>query len=93
MAQNVTIAGASYTGVPAIDVALTSGGKARFVDTSDATATSAKILAGSTAYVKGSKITGTYSPEIVEATWNMYSNTKWNAMSNKKWLYGMVTIK
>lgn len=32
MAKNVTIAGASYSGVPAIDVPQTGGGSARFYD-------------------------------------------------------------
>ena len=35
MAQNVTIAGASYTGVPAINVPKTGGGTAVFLDGSD----------------------------------------------------------
>ena len=58
MAQNVTIAGASYSDVPAIDVPKTGGGTASFVDTSDADATAGDIALGKTAYVNGSKITG-----------------------------------
>lgn len=34
MAQNIKIAGASYSGVPAIDVPKTYGGTARFYDVS-----------------------------------------------------------
>ena len=61
MAQNVTIAGASYTAVPSITVPKTGGGTASFVDTTDADATAADIISGKTAYVNGVKLTGTGS--------------------------------
>lgn len=61
MAQNVTIAGASYPSVPSIVVPKTGGGSAVFVDSSDADATAADILTGKTAYVGGVKLTGTGS--------------------------------
>ena len=59
MGQNVTIAGASYPDVPALDVPKTGGGTARFVDTADDTVTPATLKSGVTAHdASGAKITG-----------------------------------
>ena len=59
MAQNVTIAGAAYSDVPAINVPKTGGGTAEFVDTTDANAAAADIAKGKVAYVDGAKVIGT----------------------------------
>lgn len=59
MAQNITIANAQYNDVPAISIPLQGGGSASFVDTTDADAVAEDIISGKTAYVNGTKITGT----------------------------------
>ena len=77
MAQNVTIAGASYLGVPRIEMPKTGGGTAVFVDTSDANAAAGDITKGKTAYVGGTKITGTLEASSsggAKETWVIKSN-------------------
>ena len=59
MAQNITLLGASYTDVPAVQLPKTGGGTAQFDDTTDADAVAADITQGKTAYVKGVKLVGT----------------------------------
>lgn len=60
MAQNVVINGVTYSSVPEVDIPLSGGGTAKFVDTSDATLDSgAKMLDGVTAYADGAKYSGT----------------------------------
>lgn len=63
MAQNVTIAGASYSDVPAIEVPKTGGGTAAFIDTTIASnaASASDIASGKMAWVNGTRVTGTGS--------------------------------
>lgn len=69
MGQNVTIAGASYLDVPALDVPKTGGGTARFVDTADDTVTPATLKLGVTAHdASGAKITGEMTGDLPDVT-------------------------
>lgn len=46
MSKNITLLGASYTGVPAVTLPQTGGGTATFTDTSDTTATAEDVASG-----------------------------------------------
>lgn len=62
MAQNLTIAGASYTDVPGLDIAKTGGGTAYFADVSDTTASASDVASGKYFYTAaGERTAGTAS--------------------------------
>ena len=68
MAKNVIINGASYNGVPYINVPLAGGGgNAQFYETSDADVTAANIVVGHSAYGPNGKVNGTLTlPSITQ---------------------------
>lgn len=78
MAQNVVINGVTYQSVPEVNIPLSGGGTAKFMDTSDASASASDILSGETAYVDGAKVTGnipskaaqSYKPSSADQTIN-----------------------
>lgn len=57
--KNVTVNGTDYTGIGKVELNLTTGGVATYVETSDADAIASNISKNKTAYVNGVKITGT----------------------------------
>ena len=89
MAQSVVINGVTYADVPEVDIPLSGGGTAKFMDTSDASASAAKILKNETAYVNGSKITG--SIESLGAT-TYTPGTSDQTISSGQYLSGNQTI-
>ena len=90
MAQNVLINGVTYQNVPEVDIPLSGGGTAKFMDTSDGDAAAGDVLTGKTAYVNGTKITGnitskeaaTYTPTSADQT-----------ISSGQYLSGIQTIE
>ena len=85
MAQNLTIAGASYSDVPAVNIAKTGGGIATFTDVSDSTVTPETLLEGETAYnAAGEFITGTGSLGAVryDSTQELTDEQKAQARTN-----------
>lgn len=90
MAQNVIINGVTYTSVPEVDIPTSGGGTAKFMDTSDANATGAQIRNGATAYVNGTKVTGS----MTEKTAQTYTPTTSDQTINaNQYLAGAQTIK
>ena len=78
MARNVIINGVTYSNVPEVDIPVSGGGTAKFMDTSDANAASGDILSGKSGYVNGAKVSGsiqskaaaTYTPTTSDQTIN-----------------------
>lgn len=84
MSKNVRIANTTYNNVPSVELPLATGsGNAVFVDSSDATATAADIATNKTAYVNGTKVTGSLS----FATYYTGSTTPSSSLGNNGDIY------
>ena len=82
MAQNVTVAGASYTAVPAVDLPKTGGGTATFTDTSPTTAVESDVASGKIFFkADGSQATGTGSGADCP-TFTVTVNSGWTAVTS-----------
>ena len=90
MAQNVVINGVTYENVPEVDIPLSGGGTAKFMDTSDGDAVAGDILSGKYAYVNGVKITGSITSQAA-TTWT--PTTSDQTITAGKYLSGAQTIK
>lgn len=90
MAQNVVINGVTYQSVPEVDIPTSGGGTAKFMDTSDANATGAQLRPGASAYVNGTKITGSMT-EKAAATYT--PGTSDQSINANQYLTGKQTIK
>lgn len=80
MAKNVSLWGASYSDVPAVDLPQTGGGTATFTDVSDTTATENDVLFGKSFYKSnGQKASGSISvPAVID---NLTSTSATDALS------------
>lgn len=58
MAKNIVINGVNYNGVPSVTIPMQGGGVATFYDTTGATASSADILTGKSAYNASGSVNG-----------------------------------
>jgi len=90
MAQNVVINGVTYQNVPEVDIPLSGGGTAKFLDTSDADAVSGDMLSGKTGYVNGQKVTGNI-PSKAAATYT--PGTSDQTINGNQYLSGAQTIE
>ena len=90
MAVNVVINGVTYSNCPEVDIPLSGGGTAKFMDTSDANAAAGDMLSSKTAYVNGSKITGNISSKAA-ATITPTSSSQ--SIASGQYLSGAQTIE
>ena len=82
MAQNITLMGASYSAVPAVQLPKTGGGTASFTDVTDTTATASDVATGKYFYTSsGVRTQGTNSggtsknAQVVQGTTRTTSST------------------
>lgn len=79
-----------YQNVPEIDVPMVGGGTAKFMDTSDADATAADMLATKTGYVGGQKVTGNIQSK---AAASFLPSSADQTIAAQQYLSGVQTIK
>ena len=78
MAQNITIMGASYSDVPAVQLPKTGGGTARFDDASITTATASDVASGKVFLAAdGTITTGTSSGGGGSSSWTKIAETSY----------------
>lgn len=90
MAKNVVINGVTYQSVPEVDIPISGGGTAKFMDTSDANAKGAQLRNGATAYVDGAKVVGSMTEKSAQTYTPTTSDQTINA---DQFLAGAQTIK
>ena len=92
MAQNVVINSVTYQNVPEVDIPLSGGGTAKFLDTTISTngATAGQMLSGKKGYVNGELVTGNISSKAA-ASYN--PSTSDQTINASQYLSGTQTIK
>lgn len=89
--KNITIAGATFNAVPSIDVPISGGGTASFVEISDTTAAAADVASGKYFYTAaGVKTEGTASGGVDVEPLSVTQNGTYTAPSGKA--YNPVTV-
>ena len=87
---NVIINGVTYNACPEVDIPISGGGTAKFMDTSDADAAAGDLLSGKSAYVNGSLISGSITSKAA-ATITPSSSSQ--SIASGQYLSGAQTIE
>lgn len=90
MAKNVVINGVTYSDVPEVDIPISGGGTAKFMDTSDADAVAGDVLSGKKAYVNGQLVTGNIQSKAAET---FTPGTSDQTIAASQYLSGAQTIE